>query len=44
VSGILARHFELLARDDGWPRPLARKTGAALESPAEESPKRRRRG
>ena len=44
VSGILARHFELFARDDGWPRPLARETGAALETPAEESPKRRRRG
>ena len=26
VAGILGRHFELFARDDGWPRPLARET------------------
>ena len=44
VSGILGRHFELFARDDGWPRSLARETGAALKTPAEESPKRHRRG
>jgi hypothetical protein len=42
--GVLRRHFELFSRDDGWPRPLARETGAAFQAPAEESPKRRRRG
>ena len=44
VLGILGRHFELFARDDGWPRPLARETGAALGTTAEESPKQRHRG
>jgi hypothetical protein len=43
VAAIIGRHFELFARDDGWTRSIARETGAALHSPAEEVPKRRRR-
>jgi hypothetical protein len=44
VAAIVGRHFELFARDDDWPRPLARETGAALQRSAEDTPKRRRRG
>jgi hypothetical protein len=43
VSGIVRRHVGLFARDDGWPRSLARETGAGFEPAADESPKRRRR-
>ena len=43
VAAIIAAHLELFARDDGWPRPLAREMRTALEPPVDESPKRRRR-
>jgi hypothetical protein len=43
VAAIVAGHFELFARDDGWPRALARGTGSLLTGPDDEPPKRRRR-
>jgi hypothetical protein len=43
IAAITARHFEVFARDDGWPRQLARGTGALMAGPAEDPPKRRRR-
>jgi len=43
IAAITTRHFEVFARDDGWPRPLARETGALLAGPPEDPPKRRRR-
>jgi hypothetical protein len=49
VADIIRAHFTLLARDDGWPRPLARETAAQLRTAAEgagppdDGPKRRRR-
>ena len=44
IAAITGRHFELFARDDGWPRPLARETGALLRAAGDDVPKRRRRG
>jgi hypothetical protein len=45
IAAIAARHFEVFARDDGWPRPLARETAELLQGPPDDPPpKRRRRG
>jgi hypothetical protein len=48
VAGIVRAQFVLLARDDGWPRALARETATQLRAgadgadPPEGRPKRRR--
>jgi hypothetical protein len=48
VAGIVRAQFVVLARDDGWPRALARETAAQLRAgadgadPPEGRPKRRR--
>jgi hypothetical protein len=43
VAGIVHRHFELFARDDGWPRAVARDTATGFQPPPDDPPKRRRR-
>jgi hypothetical protein len=43
VAGIVHQHFELFARDDGWPRSIAREMATVEPPPADEPRKRRRR-